>query len=486
MANKLVKGFGWTTSSSLVRNIVSLLQITILTRILAKSDFGTIAIANLFVSFTSMFLDMGISVGIMYRQDTTKNEYSSLFWLNIFTGIFLTSILFLLTPVLTKAYDSEDLNNVIRLLCFTIFVNSLGAQQRTVCQKRFLFKRLALIEIISSVITFSVAWITARKGYGVYSLAYSTLAGSVFNNFAHLTIGLIKDNRIGFHFKLKETFPFLKIGVYSIGSHVLDFFSRELDIIVVSATLGLEFLGVYSIAKKIPTVIYGFFNPIVSKVITPFLAEINQNIGKVKENYLLITKGISWFAFPVYFLIAAAAPTEMQVVFGNEYVEGALVLSVFAIQYAFNSINTICGSLQTALGRTDIGLYWTIYRIASTAVIYFVTAQFGITVFMLGILGHVFLNVVICWRMQFYNMVKVTFREYISSFGISFVLAGVLCLIMGVLHYAPSLLYVVLCGVAVVAIFIFILLKTSEKEHIILFLQKTGIKVPKVFNSALQ
>lgn len=478
MANKIVKGFGWTTTSSLVRNLVSLLQITILTRILAKSDFGTIAIANLFVSFTSMFLDMGISVGIMYRQDTTKNEYSSLFWLNIFTGIFLTSILFLLTPLLTKAYDSEDLNNVVRLLCFTIFVNSLGAQQRTVCQKRFLFKRLALIEIISSVITFSVAWITARKGYGVYSLAYSTLAGSVFNNLTHLTIGLIRDNRIGFHFKLKETFPFLKIGVYSIGSHILDFFSRELDIIVVSATLGLEFLGIYSIAKKIPIVIYGFFNPIVSKVVTPFLAEINQNKEKVKENYLLITKGISWFAFPVYFLIAAAAPTEMQVVFGNEYVEGALVLSIFAIQYAFNSINTICGSLQTALGRTDIGFYWTIYRIASTAVIYFVTAKFGITVFLMGILFHTFLNVVICWRMQFYNMVKVTFKEYISAFGISFLLAGIFCLIMGILNYTPSLLYVIVGGIVVMALFVFVLLKTPEKEHINVFLQKAGIKLP--------
>ena len=60
MANKVISGLGWTTASSLARNIVSLLQITILTRLLAKSDFGIIAIANLFISFTTMFLDMGI------------------------------------------------------------------------------------------------------------------------------------------------------------------------------------------------------------------------------------------------------------------------------------------------------------------------------------------------------------------------------------------------------------------------------------------
>ena len=40
-----------------------------------------------------------------------------------------------------------------------------------------------------------------------------------------LLIGLNKDRNIYFHFKLKETYSFLKIGVYSIGSRVLDYFS---------------------------------------------------------------------------------------------------------------------------------------------------------------------------------------------------------------------------------------------------------------------
>ena len=116
MANKVISGLGWTTASSLARNIVSLLQITILTRLLAKSDFGIIAIANLFISFTTMFLDMGISVGIMYKKDTTKRTYSSLFWLNIFTGIALTGILLVVSPLLTKPYNSDVLTNVVQLL----------------------------------------------------------------------------------------------------------------------------------------------------------------------------------------------------------------------------------------------------------------------------------------------------------------------------------------------------------------------------------
>ena len=68
MANRVIRGLGWTTSSTVVRNLVHLFQLAILTRFLDKADFGIVAIAHMFVGFTAMFLDMGISVGIIHRQ----------------------------------------------------------------------------------------------------------------------------------------------------------------------------------------------------------------------------------------------------------------------------------------------------------------------------------------------------------------------------------------------------------------------------------
>ena len=79
MANKkILKGLGWSTISSIARNGVHLVQIAILTRFLAKEDFGIIAIATLFIGFTQLFLDMGISTGILHKQNITNKEYSSL------------------------------------------------------------------------------------------------------------------------------------------------------------------------------------------------------------------------------------------------------------------------------------------------------------------------------------------------------------------------------------------------------------------------
>lgn len=483
MANRIVRGLGWTTANTMVSNVVRLLQLAILTRILDKADFGIVAIAHLFVGFTAMFLDMGISIGIIHKKNITNKEYSSLFWLNIIFGIVLSSSLYLLAPFITSGYHSQTLTNVVQLICFTIFLNSLGMQQRTFCQKKTYFERLAIIGIIGSMIALSVAVSTAVIGMGVYSLAYSSLAGAFFINLAHLTIGLIKDNRLFFHFSISEIVPYLKIGIYKVGASLLDFFTRELDIIIISATLGLEFLGVYNIAKRIPAALYSFIQPIVHTVFAPLLAEKQENIYNLKVNYIKLSKTLSWISFPVYMLLAAVSPTIITIVFGVNYIDGIPVMMAFCLKYAFNGVNGVCGALQTATGRTDIGLKWTIYLIASTALAYYFTSLFGIIVFLCGICLLTIVNAYMVWLIQFKPMVEVSLSEYLTIYSKSFVI----CTILSVATYwgypHASLPYSVCASIAYYILFASLMLRTDEGREIIETMR--AIKMPaKVVNIA--
>ena len=479
MANRIARGIGWTTASSVVRNMVHLLQLAILTRFLDKADFGIVAIAHLFIGFTAMFLDMGISVGIIHRQNISNKEYSSLFWLNIIFGVVLTSGLFFLAPYITAGYHSQELTIVVRLICFTIFLNALGTQQRTYCQKKTYFGRLAIIEIIGAFITLVVSVITAMLGYGVYSLAYSTLAGVLFMNVTHLIIGLIKDSRLHFHFSFSETIPFLKIGIYQVGSSILDFITRELDILILSATLGLEFLGVYNIAKRVPVAIYSFIQPIVTKVFAPLLAEKQGDKKVLKSNYIRLSKALSWVSFPMYLLLAAISPTIISVVFGTSYLEGVPVMIVFCLRYAFNGVNGVCGALQTATGRTDIGLIWTIYLIVSTAVVYYLTSMLGIVAFLIGICVLTFINVYAVWYIQFRPMVKVSFSEYLIIYTRSFLISTFFALIVFFVYPKPSIIYSIISFVLFICSFVFLILRSQDGKDILKVL--ITLKVPKPF-----
>ena len=462
MANRIASGLGWTTASTILRNLVGLLQIAILTRFLAKGDFGIVAVANLFVAFTGMFLDMGISAGIIHRQNITNKEYSSLFWLNIIFGLLLTSVLYFLAPIFASSYDSDDLVSVIRLICFTIMLNAIGTQQRTFCQKKTYFKRIAVIECIANICIFSVALISAMLGCGVYSLAYSTLAGAMILNLSHFVMGLIKDSRLSFHFSVRETIPFLKIGIYQVGSQILDFFTRELDIIIVSSTLGLEFLGVYNIAKRVPTALYSFIQPIVGRVFTPLFAEMSSDMDRIKVNYMKLSKSLSWVSFPMYMLLTALSPTVIAIVFGVDYLEGVPVMMAFCLKYAFNGVNGVCGALQVATGRTDIGLMWTIYLIVATAAVYYLSSLMGINAFLIGICLLTIVNAIVCWYMQFRKMVGISFAEYLTIYTRSFLISISLSAIVYTVYSTPSIIYSIVASFFFIVAYFFLLLKSRD------------------------
>ncbi len=62
-------------------------RLIILARLLDPSDFGLMGMIMIVIAFAQIFTDMGISGAIIYRQDISRENLSSLYWLNILAGI---------------------------------------------------------------------------------------------------------------------------------------------------------------------------------------------------------------------------------------------------------------------------------------------------------------------------------------------------------------------------------------------------------------
>ncbi len=408
-------GVAWTTASTAVRSVVSLLQVSVLTRFLDKADFGIVAIATLFLGFTQIFLDLGISAGIMHKQDTTPKQYSSLFWLNIIMGVLLTGILCACSPLVAKIYNEPELTKIISLLSFTIFFSSLGNQHRTVQQKKMRFKYISIIEITTSILSLVLAIVLAVTGYGVYSLVYSNLFHTASSGLVFLIIGLSMDRNISFHFRLSDTKDYLKIGMYSIGSNVFDYFSRELDIAIISATLGKETVGVYSLCKKLVIALFATINPILTKVVTPIFAEIQKEKQRVLRLYNDLVESLAILNMPIYCLVAIFSVGILNFLYGEQYTEGALVLVFMALTYGFNTTNSPVGSLQISFGRTDLGMYWTIIRIILTGIALYIGSWGGINGISLAILVLTLISNPILWKITIGPIIGGTYKDFFSK-----------------------------------------------------------------------
>lgn len=467
------RGVKWTTVVTISQSLVRLFQVSILTRFLLKEDFGTIAIATLFVGFTDLFSDMGISIGIMHKQNITKNEYSSLFWLNVFTGLFLTVVLLLIAPIISAAYNDDSLTNIIQLLSLNIFISSFGLQHQTIQRKKLNFKFISLVGILVSVLTMFVAVYLAYSGYGVYSLVYSTMFSCIVSSAIYCIYGLIKDNNIRWHFNFKDTKYFLKIGGFDIASTMLDYFCREFDTIIISTMLGKEVLGLYSLCKKIIAMAYKILTSVLSRVLTPVFAKFQVDMDDLKSKYLRLIKILSIINFPVFALITMASPVILMVLYGDNYVDGMWVVSLLAPSYALLSVASVCGSLQVALGRTDIGFYWTVYRILTNCLFIYIGAFFSIEGIALSLLVYNILNIYPFWRIQLKSMLHISLNDYVSTLKVPFIISFSLAIIFAfVVFNIQSLIVAVICGLVYMFVYIFIAHKLRYDKMVLSVLNK--------------
>ncbi len=411
-----VSGIKWTTVGTFGRALFQLLQISILTRFLPKEAFGLVAMALFVVQFSNIFVDMGMTSAILHRQNATRNEYSSIYWLNIFISLFLYGFLLFGAPIIARFYDEPELRLLVPILGANLLLLASGRQHRTIMQKQFQFKAIAITELISFSLGLIAAILLAINDFGVYSLVYSTLLASLISNSLFL-IQNLQLNPIRFHFRLKETKPFLKIGGFTMGSTLLDFFSRETDILIIGKMLGAESLGVYSLAKQIVLKLFSIINPVVVTVLSPLLSSIQKEKARLKSSFLKIIKYLAYINFPLYVLIIAASTEILHVVYGPGYAGSFPVLSFLAFAYCLAALSNPVGSLQIATGRTDLGFKWTILRAIVTPPVIFAGALINIEAVaaFYALLSLFF--IIPLWFIQLKPMANISLKEYLSQFS---------------------------------------------------------------------
>src|SRR5690606_26395470 len=108
--------------------------------------------------------------------------------------------------------------------------------------------------------------------------------------------------------------------------------------------------------------------------------------------------------------------------YGAQYVEGGFILSILAIYYGILSLSNPVGSLQIAYGRTDLGFYWTIYRLTSTLIVVYIASFYNIETLVLLFLFLAFVNTIALWRFQIFIMLHMSFKVYISAIWKPFLL----------------------------------------------------------------
>jgi len=379
LKEKAILGVKWSGASTGVVTALRFVTLAILARLLSPSDFGLMGMIMVVIGFAKLFSDMGISNAIIYRQGATKEELSSLYWVNILAGIAVFLIICISTPLVIVFYHEPRLTNLMYLVALVFLITPFGQQFQILLQKELQFNQLARIEIIGASTNAAVSISLAFWGMGVFSLIWGQLAGSSLRTLLLCHWGR-KHWKPILHFSRQDLKGYISFGLYQMGEKSVDYFNANLDYLLIGSLLGAKPLGYYILAYNLALRPSLTINPILTKVAFPVLSKIQNDILKIKKSYLKVLQLLSSVNFPMMVGLAVVAPVAIPTIFGDQWLPSVILVQILTILGLLRSTLDPVGSLLLAKGRADLGFKWNAALIIAQIPGLYLGVKFGGTV----------------------------------------------------------------------------------------------------------
>lgn len=360
------------------RSALQFVQMAILARLLSPYDFGLMAMVLAAVTFVQVFTDLGVSNAIIHYQDVSADQLSSLYWLNVCTGFVLMLVLMVASqPISVLIFDQPELQPVLFAVSFTVLLTALGQQVRVVAEKSLRFSVLAKVEFASALVGFTIAVLWAWFAPSVYALAAGLLINSLVQALL-LWLFAAQGWRPKLKFKFGEIRRFLKFGGYIVATNFVNAFNSQADILIAGKVFPATALGLYSLPRNLSLAVAGIVNPIVTRVGLPVMASAQDDRSFLKSVYLKTMRMTASVNFPIYVALAVFSEEVILVVFGQKWLESALLLAFLAVWGMFRSCSNPVGSLLLAVGRADLSFKWNLALLFVVPPALWLASQWGV------------------------------------------------------------------------------------------------------------
>lgn len=147
----------------------------VLGRLLEPKDFGLVAMVTAMVGVLNLFRDFGLSTATVQRTEVTEEQLSTLFWINILVGGILGLLASACAPLIASFYHEPRLLWVTVAMAASFAFNAAGVQHSAILQRHMRFTTLAVIAILSLLVSNAVGISMALGGYGYWSLVGMTV-----------------------------------------------------------------------------------------------------------------------------------------------------------------------------------------------------------------------------------------------------------------------------------------------------------------------
>ena len=429
LKQRSVRGGAVTIAAQASKFILKFGSTAVLARLLAPEDYGLIGMATVVVGFVEYFKDLGLSAATIQRAEINHKQVSTLFWINLGVSCLVALLVALLAPAIANFYHEPRLREITLGLAINFIFGGLTVQHQALLRRQMQFTSLAKIEVGSIFIGVITAIIAAYYSLHYWALVLMLMATAISNAAG---VWIACDWRPGLPRRDSGVRSMLAYGGNLTGFSLVNYFSRNLDNILIGRRWGSEQLGLYAQAYKLVLLPIQQINSPITSVALPTLSSLQTEPDKYSRYYYKAILLITTLGMPIVAFMFASAHKVILLMLGQQWL-GAVPLFKFLIPAAFvATFNVGPGWVFQSLGRTDrffrIGMVLSLIQ----SIIFVISVQWGAigVAAAYGISQPILMTVAIAYcyidtPLQLWKFVATIFPPSFASIGAAMALMGV-------------------------------------------------------------
>ncbi len=351
LSNQVVGGLGWSAGFSMGEELLGFAVGVVLARLLMPSEFGCVAMVKVATGFVYVFRDLGLNAALIQRKDVGDDDFSTVFWANLLTGLFFCLALVMIAPFLAGFYGEPAL----RLMTCVMSVDFILAAPLSIynawLSKRLEFKRAFTSRFVGRCIGSLLGICIAFLGGGAWALIFASLASSVVTL---VIMTIIVEWRPGFIFSPARLRDFFRFGGLVTADRLVGYWYANVDSLLIGRLLGSGQLGVYRRGRTITEMLTTQIYPAVMPVLFPVLSSIGDQRERLLEAYLRVSRWVIALVMPATIGMAAVAGPFVVGVYGAKWGEAIPILRVLCLTGAVRSLGVVGLFVYLPIGRPGV------------------------------------------------------------------------------------------------------------------------------------
>jgi PST family polysaccharide transporter len=410
---------------------IGLAVAAVLSRVLLPDEFGLVAVAMVLIAFFSIVSDAGIGTAIVQKKELTAKDLSHIFSLTLYLAAVSASVFFLASGGVAAVFDEPALRPICRILSVHLFFSVANIVPNGLLLKQKEFKFIAVRTLPVQSVGGALAVGAALQGVGVYSL----LVAPVFSSVALFAVNYWRC-RLPFSWTVGRD-AVGKIFSYSVFQflfNLINFFSRNLDNLLIGKCLGLSALGYYEKSYRLMLLPMANISHVLVSVIHPVFSDYQHNIRYVVDRYLKIVKLLAIIGFPLSVFLFFTAEEWIVLLFGDQWLPSVPVFRWLCLSVGFQMVASSTGAIFQTVNATKClfvdGLLSTVVTVGCLCFGLFVVGELEATALLVS------LSFVLNFFKTFFVLFRFALRQPLLSFFRQLTAPVLLGVVLAAIFYA--------------------------------------------------